>query len=100
MSSSVEDDTILKSLIESALKLPFNLLNLEPLQKIKIVTMNYPFVLMRRETGTAEKAEKLETMTDLNSQRNETIYDWMSENLQSNETKVFNLAGAKFGRSP
>ena len=55
---------------------------------------------MRRETGTAEKAEKLETMTDLNSQRNETIYDWMSENLQSNETKVFNLAGAKFGRSP
>jgi hypothetical protein len=56
--------------MESALKLPFNLLNLEPLQKIKIVTMNYPFVLMRREPGTTEKAEKTENMTDLNSQRN------------------------------
>ena len=53
--------------MEWALRLPFNLLNLEALQKIKIVTMNYPFVLMRREAGTTERSE---TMTVVNSQRN------------------------------
>lgn len=39
-------------------------------------------------------------ITDNSSQKNETIYDWISENLEVNESKMFNLSGAKFGRSP
>jgi len=70
--SSIEDDTTLRSLAEAALTLPFNLLNLEPLQKIKIVTMVYPFVigkttLSKKDTGLSDKSD---TLTDLNSQRN------------------------------
>jgi hypothetical protein len=64
--------------------------------------MVYPFVLgktmlSKKETGLSDRTE---TTTDLNSQRSDTIYDWMTENLHSNESKMFNLAGAKFGRSP
>jgi len=40
--SSISDDNT-EVLIAASLKLPFNLLNLEPLQKIRISTMIYPF---------------------------------------------------------
>lgn len=63
--------------------------------------MSYPFMLgktgmVKKQTGGSEKQQ---IITDNSSQKSQTIYDWINENLEVNESKMFNLSGAKFGRS-
>ncbi len=82
-----------------SLRLPFNLLNLQPLQRIKIATMPYPFAVHK---GLAKKdvMGSEPVFSDNLSQRTQSVYDLISEGEHVCESKVFNLAGARFGRSP
>lgn len=88
-----------------SLRLPFNLLNLEPLQRIKISSIPYPFNL-NKNTAFAKKesshtnGEYVAASSENQSQKSESIYDLLDEEEELREFKVFNLTGAKFGRSP
>ena len=89
----------------ASLKLPFNLLNLESLQKIKISSIPYPFnlykapTMSKKETMNSNNSDLL-SAGDTSSQRSESLYDMILEDEEIREFKVFNLTGAKFGRSP
>lgn len=95
---------MIEILMQASLKLPFNLLNLEPLQKIKISSIPYPFNLYKATTMTKKETmnsnNDLLTVGDTSSQRSESLYDMILEDQEIREFKVFNLTGAKFGRSP
>ena len=60
--------------MQASLKLPFNLLNLEALQKIKISSLPYPFnlykatTMSRKETMNSNSSDLL-TVGDSSSQR-------------------------------
>lgn len=70
-------------LMQASLKLPFNLLNLEPLQKIKISSLPYPFNLYKANTltkkDTMNSNTDLLTVGDTSSQRSESLYDLIVE---------------------
>ena len=102
--SSISEDNM-ENLSSVSLKLPFNLLKLEPLQKIKISTMVYPFPgkgnnMMTKKESSNSNHSLSPIDTDTSTVKTQSIYDWISENEQVSQSKVFNLAGAKFGRSP
>jgi hypothetical protein len=101
--SSIEDDSIVATLMAVSLSLPFNLLNLEPLQRIKISSIPYPFNLAKSNAFSKKESASetnLLTPADNVSQKSESIYDLLDEEEELREFKVFNLTGAKFGRSP
>lgn len=97
-SSAISDDnTELFSSV--SLRLPFNLLKLEPLQKIKISTMVFPFPskssgMVKKESvndllsnlsfgskNTSKKDSQSSNgfETDNSTVKNESVYDWISE---------------------
>lgn len=58
--------------------------------------MAYPFPIQK----ALPKKDRPEHESDTTSHRTESIYDWISESDYVSESKIFNLAGARFGRSP
>lgn len=74
---------MIEILMQASLKLPFNLLNLEPLQKIKISSIPYPFNLYKATTMTKKETmnsnNDLLTVGDTSSQRSESLYDMILE---------------------
>ena len=103
--SAISDDNT-ELLSSVSLRLPFNLLKLEPLQKIKISTMVFPFPskggasLAKKESYNdlltkkdsylsigSKNMSKKESQnsnggfdTDNSTVKSESIYDWISEN--------------------
>ena len=67
--------------------------------------MIYPFPgkgnsMMTKKESSNSNQSLSPIDTDTSTVKTESIYDWISENEQVAESKIFNLAGAKFGRSP
>lgn len=72
-------------LMQASLRLPFNLLNLEPLQKIKISSIPYPFnlykapTMSKKDTLNSNSSTDILTVGDSSSQRSESLYDMILE---------------------
>ena len=77
ISSSISGDDSIEGLAGASLKLPFNLLNLEPLQKIRISNMVYPFP--NKGSGNMAKKESSGSSgpnvdTDTSTVKTESVY--------------------------
>lgn len=89
--SSIEDHTTAQALRIVAMSLPFNLLNMEPLQFIKVAAIPYPFVFNR------EKRKESKPESENGEKREEEGRGFMVEEYK--EVKTFHLSGVKLGRN-